>query len=206
MIQKIKKKNGVSMVLALITSLVVTLACASLFAAVSSMIRSAANDREWQRARILAVSVSEAIKEEFLHVEAQKKASADGETVEYQFKDYPHTYKGSIPDYVYSNLGQGQWAWYQGEGSFGDRAAVTETLSFGTVRVDERAIGDVTVEIYGESRGENDLEQLNKERELYVTVITKVGKQECSMTYKYKYSADADMEDVYLWSTPVLVS
>ena len=99
--RKLNSKKGSSMVIALVTILIVTLACLSLFMTMSAVTRKAGSSVQMEQARIAAASASQVIQkqiEEGVTVTKDSSGSTGGET-------YTATVNNQISQYIYDELG-----------------------------------------------------------------------------------------------------
>ena len=158
-----KRKNaGYSIVFALAVMLVISLACMSLFLAMSSSARSAAINRDREQAKILAETLSNEVIAEQL------------EALEPVGDEQPEPEEGTLADYIYSHIAMsttdsmGDWSWYNDDEDFHSKEATTKSFAFENGDLPEGS--SVEIDMYWESAGQNELSHDYGDRKLYIEV------------------------------------
>ena len=213
---KLKNEEGSTIVIALIFVMVITLACMSLFLAMSATSANAGKSKDREQAEILCASLSRIIQEEISEGVTIYEASADEPGVgRYVFDD-----SDSIGKYIMNSLGTADWTYYNPhEGDHNDLNDNRITKTFDMSQLIDRSVDAkekfrCTVSMHWESDYNTEYAAHNDYtgRSLYVTVAVEVqgrsGNQENKMTSRFSYAKkraikpdNTQSDEEYYWWT-----
>lgn len=199
----IRNNKGMSMIIAMIFFMVISLACITLFHVTSGAIMQASNYRNAQIADIMASSLSSVIQEQIedgVKVIEEKPSTAivssDGREL--------LAPQNSICEYLIKNLYNG-WTYYNEEMILqSDKAILTRTLNIEGLEKYNNAEGKISM--YWTSDFDSESSRELRNRKLYVTVTISVGGFEASSTStfefmekSYNFTDKGLVDDAYFW-------
>ncbi|MBU3876110.1 hypothetical protein HGO97_009830 [Faecalicatena sp. AGMB00832] len=209
--------RGSALVYVLCVMAVIVVLCLSLLLLSFSMYKSSLGYKNQEQCQLLAVSLSEEIREELENDGNSWYITFDGSMIDKRTPIYSYDSKNKKPgtkqapelvDFIMRNMWTNGWPYYDEEEE-GDRnhskKAATRELQLDTGAIADESFrklaGDITVEMYwgstSEKVTETDSEKKKNGTPLVITVKCKVGKQSSTITrtYELAYSADSKPED-----------